>query len=310
MINGIYSVLTIFIILSIGYFFTYKKLWPETTGSVFSTVCVKIAAPALAVISISDRFTSELLRQSLFYLCIILFYTFLLFLTGKVLSKLLGLQSGKKTIFEVTFTFSNTIFIGLPINEIVFGQAGLPYLFVFYIVTLTTFWSLGAYEISKASSIDQIQKTNPLKKIINPGLIGVLIGFLLVEFSLKIPYVLDLSLRYMGGLCVPLSILAIGANMVSFSKKSLKISKDELFILLGKFLLSPIYMYILLRFFHVDGLAFQVFMLTATMPCHMQTSILAEYYNVEKAYAAKLVSLSTLVCFITIPLYVSFILAK
>jgi predicted permease len=53
----------------------------------------------------------------------------------------------------------------------------------------------------------------------------------------------------------------------------------------------------------VEGLAFQVFMLTATMPCHMQTSILAEYYEVESEYASKLVSLSTLVCLVTIPLY-------
>jgi predicted permease len=35
----------------------------------------------------------------------------------------------------------------------------------------------------------------------------------------------------------------------------------------------------------------------------MQTSILAEYYEVESEYASKLVSLSTLVCLVTIPLY-------
>lgn len=213
------------------------------------------------------------------------------------------LKEGKKNVFEVTFTFSNTIFIGLPINEIVFGHDGLPYLFTFYLVTLIGFWSLGAYKLAHSSPLHK--KGFSLKKLISPGLIGVLIGILFVEFDLTIPYVFDSTLRYLGSLCVPLSLLVIGANLVVFTKGIPKITKDEYIILVGKFIISPIYMFVLLGLFHVEGLAFQVFMLTSTMPCHMQTSILAEYYNVESEYASKLVSLSTLISLITIPIFVS-----
>ena len=43
------------------------------------------------------------------------------------------------------------MFIGLPIISIVFGSEGLPYLFTFYLVSIVTFWSLGAYTLSRAS---------------------------------------------------------------------------------------------------------------------------------------------------------------
>ncbi|MGI6732174.1 MAG: AEC family transporter [Anaerovoracaceae bacterium] len=303
MLNGIFSVIVIFLIFAVGFLFTSRKMWPDNSTAVLSNIVVKVGAPSLAVISISDRFTPELLRASAFHLMILVGYTLLLFLTGKLLSRILRLEDGRKAVFEVNFTFSNTIFIGLPINEIVFGHDGLPYLFTFYLVTLTGFWSLGAFMLAKASPLQV--KGFSIKKIFSPGLIGVLIGSFLVQMEWTLPLPFDSALRYLGALTVPLSLLVIGANLVYFSKNRPKVYKDEWIVLIGKFIVSPLYMFILLRFFKVEGLAFQVFMLTATMPCHMQTSILAEFYGVESEYASKLVSLSTLVCLVTIPIYVS-----
>ena len=57
MITGIESVVIIFVLIGIGCLFDRKKLWPEGTPGTLSAIVVKIAAPALALISISDRFT-------------------------------------------------------------------------------------------------------------------------------------------------------------------------------------------------------------------------------------------------------------
>ena len=303
MINGLVSVAVIFLIISLGFWFTTRELWPDNTTSVLSVIVVKIAGPALAITSIASRFDHELLKAALFHLLILFIYTLILYLISKVLAMMVHLKDGKKTVFEVTFTFSNTIFIGLPINVIVFGPEGLPYLFTFYLITLVGFWSLGAYQLANASPL--YAKGFSPKKIFSPGLIGVILGGIVVQFNLSIPLVFNTALEYLGALAVPLSLLVIGANLVVFARGIPKITLDEILILAGKFIISPLVMFVLLRIFHVEGLAFQVFMLTSTMPCHMQTSILAEYYGVESEYASKLVSLSTLVCLATIPLYAS-----
>lgn len=308
LINGIMSVIVIFLILTVGFWFSIKKRWPQNTTSVLSLIVVRISAPALAIVSISDRFNRELLHQSAFNVLIIMGYTAMLYLTGRLLAKILKLAGGKKTVFVVSFTFSNTIFIGLPINAIVFGHEGLPYLFTFYIVTLVGFWSLGAYELAGASSSQS--KGFTVKRMFTPGLGGVVIGILLVQLGWKLPMVMDSSLRYLSNLTVPLSLLVIGANLAVFGKGIAKIRLDELLIILGKFVISPLYLYLLLHFFGVAGLPFQVFLLTASMPCHMQTSILAEYYGVEGEYASRLVSVSTLVSLFTIPVFVSFLVTR
>ena len=300
------SVVVIFLIFALSFFFTYKKLWPLNTASVLSVIVVKIAAPSLAAVSIYDHFTPELIRQSVFHLLIIVIYMCLLFLTGKIFSKAFRLSEGKKHVFEVNFMFSNAIFIGLPINEIVFGPKALPYLFVFYLVSLSLFWSVGAYELAKASP--NKPEGFSLKKIVNPGFAGVIIGCLLVETELTLPGVLDSALRYTSALCVPLSLLVIGSNLVFFAHGIPRIYKDEWAVLGAKFIIGPLYMLALLKIFGVDGLAFKVLMLTSSMPCHMQTSILAEYYEVESAYASKLVSISTLASLITIPVFATLLL--
>ncbi|MCI8648197.1 MAG: AEC family transporter [Firmicutes bacterium] len=307
MLNGIISVLVVFIILSVGFFFTAKQRWPENTNKVFSITVVQIAAPALAIVSIENRFTPELLRHSLWNLLLIAVSLFAMYFTGKLLARLLKLTPQKRAVFETTFTFNNTMFIGLPINQIIFGHDGLPYLFTFYLVTIVLFWSLGAYALCRAS--DAGGKAFSIKKVFSPGLIGVLIGCILAELQWHLPVILETSLTYLGDICVPLSLLVIGSNLASSIKKGMsKVTLDQIVILIGKFVLHPLIIWGIFSLTGTSGLPLKVFILTASLPCHAQTAILSEFYDVEGEYASSLVSLSTLVSLITIPVYAGILL--
>jgi predicted permease len=310
--SGLESIGVIFLIIAIGFFFAYKKIWPDNTQGGLSTVVIRIAAPCLAVTSITAGFNREMLASSLILLLIAALHLAANFLLGKLTSRMLRIGGGKKTIYEVTYTFSNIIFIGLPINQIVFGDEGVPFLFAYYIVILAAFWSFGVAQIAAAGAAQgggEARGTFSFSpsRIFNPGFIGVLIGAGLVQAELHLPSVLDTALGYLGGLTVPLSLLVIGANLTIFSGKVPRITADEWWIMIGKFAISPLLMIGLLKLFGIEGMPFYVFLLSATMPCHMQTSILAQHYEVESAYASKLVGLSTLISIVTIPAWIGVI---
>lgn len=301
-LNGIISVLVVFVILGVGFYFTKKEKWPENANKVFSTTVVKIAAPSLAIVSIENRFTPDMLRAAFWNLLVIAASLFFMYFLGKLLARILKLPPKKRAVFETTFTFNNSMFIGLPINQIVFGSEGLPYLFTFYLVTIIMFWSLGAFTLSKASDLEE--KSFSLKKIFSPGLIGVLIGCALAEFGWRLPLVLETSLTYLGEICVPLSLLVIGANLArSLSGGKPKITFDQVLIMAGKFVIHPLLIWGVFSLLGVHGLPLKVFILTASLPCHAQTAIMAEYYDLEGQYASNLVSLSTLISLVTIPIY-------
>lgn len=303
MLRGLTSVAVIFILLAVGFFFTWKKRWPEETTRVFSVTVVQIAAPCLAVVSISDRFTREMLGESLWYFLLVIICYVILFFLGNLLAKVMKLPPKKSAVFRVTFMFNNTIFIGLPINQIVFGHAGLPYLFIVFLVSITLFWSVGAYTLEKASDRSNGGSFS-LKKIISPGFVGVIVGFVLVLTGLELPEILYTSLSYLGDICVPLSLLFIGAQLaVSVRKGFGGITIDQIVIMAGKFLITPLIMCLLLKAGGVEGLAFNVLVFTAAMPCHAQTAIMAGFYDVEPEYASKLVSLSTVLSLIAVPIY-------
>lgn len=314
MINGIISVLVVFVLLAVGFYFTHRKKWPDNTNQVFSITVVRIAAPSLAVISIAHRFTPDLLKSAFWNLLLIAATIFIMHLIALLLGRLFKLETKKKAVFITTFTFNNTMFIGLPINQIVFGNDGLPYLFTFYLVTITLFWSLGIYTLSKASS--KVEGKFSINKIFSPGLIGVIIGCLLAGFQITLPTILDTSLTYLGNITVPLSLLVIGSNLAFSFKHGLPgISRDKVAILIGKFILHPLLIWGIfslvgaLGLLNVTGLPLHVFILTASLPCHAQTAIVAQYYDVEGEYASGLVSLSTLISLITIPIYAGILLA-
>ncbi|MDR2457665.1 MAG: AEC family transporter [Clostridiales Family XIII bacterium] len=300
---GFISVAVILLIFAVGFFLTREKLWHESTSLVCSQVIVLVSAPCLALTSIYQRFTSEQLLHSLILLLVGLIHISILFGLSKILSFLLKLSPKKKEVFEVTFTFSNTIFIGLPVTQIVFGSKGLPYMFIYYIVILILFWSLGAYKIAKLSDKGGVKKIS-LKKIINPGLIGCILGSFLVLTGIKLPSVFSISLDYLSDLTVPLSLLVIGANLAVIFKNGIpKIELSEIIIMICKFIISPALMFLIIKLFNITGLPMSVLIFISAMPCHMQTSILAEFYDIEPKYASKLVGLSTVLCLFTIPIF-------
>jgi predicted permease len=310
--KGMESIGVIFLIMVIGFFFTHKRVWPENTQKGLSAIVVRIAAPCLALTSITAGFDREMLAASLPLLLVALLHLVANFLIGKLTSRVLRLGGGKKPIYETTYTFSNIIFIGLPINQIVFGDAGVPFLFAYYIIILAAFWSVGVAQIASAGAAANGGgepggfRFSP-SGILNPGFIGVLIGAGLVQAELHLPSMLGTALGYLGGLTVPLSLLVIGANLTEFAGGIPRITIDEWMIMAGKFIISPLVMICLLKLFGIEGLPFNVFLLSAAMPCHMQTSILAHHYGVEGAYASKLVGLSTLISIVAIPAWVAII---
>jgi predicted permease len=110
-------------------------------------------------------------------------------------------------------------------------------------------------------------------------------------------------------MCVPLSLLVIGSNLARSTSKGLqKLTIDQVVIMLGKFLIHPILVWGIFTLFGVTGFPLKVFILSASLPCHAQTAIMAEYYDLESEYASNLVSLSTLISLITIPIYAGILL--
>ena len=303
MLIGIYSILTIFIMIGIGFYLTKRKWFNESTAELFSKIVMRVAVPALAIVNIRGRFSKSMLLDSYKFVLIAFGCILIMFLISVVISKILKLEGKKKIIFRLLFTFSNTVFIGLPVNKTIFGEDSILFVLLFFMANNFTFWTLGIYTLANANKEgEKVSIVKNLKRAFTPGLIAIIIAYILVFNDLYLPGFLMDSLQYISNLCIPLSMLFIGINMGCINIKEANLDKKGYIIILGRFLIGPLVMIGILGTLDITGLARNVFIVEAALPVQAQTAIAAKYYDVESEYASILVSVTTLISIFIVPI--------
>lgn len=305
MFNAINGILSIFLIIAIGYILTKKGWFTEDTGKIFSKIVTSISLPAFMVSNLTVNFNKETISNS--YIAIFMgFLTMIIcYSIGMVLGKIVNLEKNKRGTFSVMFGLSNSIFLGLPINNAVFGGESTQYVLLFYIANTLFFWTIGVYGIKKDSGIiSKLTCLQDLKNIITPPIIAFIGTIALIMLNIKIPkFILD-SCTYLGNLTTPLSILFIGITLTKLQLNTMKINKSILLVCLGRFIIAPLIIFLCMWKMPMPLLLKKVFILEAAMPVMTQAAIVSKAYGGDYEEVTLFFLISTLVGLIFMPMYV------
>lgn len=303
--NAAGSVLSIVIMICIGYILTEKKWFDDRISKLFSDLVCNIALPCLMISDLVGNFDRQKLSNLSGGLIVPFASMAICYIIGILASKLISVERRRVGTFRSMFFVSNSIFIGLPINMALFGQISIPYVLLYYISNTTFFWTLGAYGISKDGDDNnsKIFSKETLVRLLSPPLIGFIMGIILIFLNIQVPkFILD-TCKYLGNLTTPLSMLFIGIIIYSVNLKRIRFSIDMMVILLGRFLISPILIYFIAKYLNIPVLMEKVFVIQAAMPVMTNTSIVAKKYNADYEYAAVMTVVTTICSLIFIPIY-------
>lgn len=306
MLQSYLNILVIFVLMFLGYFFSYRQWFSNETADTFSKMVLNLGLPCSMFLNITANFTKEEFLSLISGTLIPIVSMFFTFFISKAIIHLFKLPKKHHGTFSTMFTCSNTIFIGLPINLAIFGEKAVPYVLLYYIVNTSFFWTIGVFEIAKDSAIRN-QATlsfHPLiflKKLFTPALLGFMIGIFWVFLNWSVPNSLQTFGNHLGNLTTPLSMLAIGIMLYYQGIANLRLTKEALLVLFGRFILSPIIVYVLAQFIPVPHLMMLVFMVQSSMPVQNSVPILARSYHADEIFAATTMSLSVFVYLFFIP---------
>lgn len=313
MLQAYVKIFAIFALMFLGYFLSYKQWFSNRTADVFSKLVLNIALPFNMFLNMTANFSRDeflTLFSGMIIPVISMTATFIISLLYRKLAKVTPSRQGT---FTAMFTYSNTIFIGLPINLAIFGEKAIPYALLYYIVNTTFFWTLGIYEIAQDNP--DIEKAriafHPLvllKKIFTPALLGFIIGLLWVLTTFDVPQFIASFGGYLADLTTPLSMFVIGIIIYFSGLKNLKMNKDIFGVLLGRFVFSPVIVWLLGFIFPVPPLMLAVFMIQSSMPVQNSIAILARNYNADEEFGASSLGYSVLVYLVYIPILLKIIL--
>jgi malate permease and related proteins len=299
------SVLSIMLMISIGYILSKKGWFNEEASKLFSKVVVNISLPALMISNFMTTFTKESLSHAGIGILIPFAAIILSYIISVAISNILKIRPERKGTFQCMMFLSNTIFIGLPVNLALFGDSSVPYVLYFYLANSTMFWTLGVYVIRKdgGETSERIFSIETLKKIFTPPLMGFLAAIVLILLGIKLPrFILD-SCKYIGNLTTPLSMFFIGIVIYGINLKNIKFDRDMFWVFVGRFLIGPLTAYLFCVIFSAPKLMTNVFVIQASLPVMANTAIVTKQYNADYEYAAVMVALTTIASLLFIPIY-------
>ncbi|WFF73035.1 AEC family transporter [Proteiniclasticum sp. QWL-01] len=304
--NGIDAITTLFLIMGLGFVLKKRHLMQKSSEDFIVILLQKAAIPGLMLYNASTQFTTQFLKD--YYPAILASFLAILgaVLVGLVTARLFSISDRNQGVFTGMFAFSNTIFIGVPVITGIFGEKGIPYLMLYYLMNTLLFWTVGSWLVGGEQGSGLLSLSS-LSKIFNPALLAFLLGLGLMMYHISLPAPAMRSLKYLSDLVTPLSTLYMGSIIADLSLKKFPGLKPTLLILTGRFLISPLLAYSILTLFGFSGLLVEVLVIASALPVMTQMSVLAGYYGKDKQYTAFMTALSTILCIFVLPFYLSFL---
>ena len=303
------SVLSIIIMIMIGYILAHKKLLDEKAINLITTIVINISLPMMMLNTIMTNFTKEKLIADSSGLVVPFITIGSCYIIARLIAKIANVTSNRRGLFVSMFFNSNTIFMGLPVNMALFGEKSVPYVLLYYIANTVFFWTLGIYEITKDSDAKPIKifSIDFIKKILSPPLMGFIIGIVLLLLDIRLPlFIMDTS-KNLGNLTTPLSMFFIGASIYLVNLKSVKFSWDIVWIVIGRFVIAPALVILIVPMFPIPHLMGSVFVIQAAMPVMSNTAIIARAYDSDYNFASLMIAITTIGTLLVIPILMSII---
>lgn len=292
------------IILVIGIFASKKGIIPEGGSKTLSKLLSSITSPMMIVCSFCIGFDENTLIRGLE----IIGCTVIIHLASSLIAYIIFKPkkgSCKNAPYELATIFSNCGFMGFPILAAIYGDLGIVYGAFYNTVFNIWIWTYGIYAMQRHKSERHID----VKKLVfNPGVIATVVGFAIFVLKIKVPSVIFGAMDMIGDTTFPLSMLVIGCITARTDIKS-TFSDIKLYICCAlKLLIIPIITAFACVLFNIERSAVApVIIILTAMPVATLTAVFAEIYDVDAETSARLVSVSTLLSIVTIPvvLYIS-----
>ena len=302
-LKSISGILVILGMILVGFVIGEKGWFDDKSRGLIAKLVTQIALPCYMLYTITQRFTAEDLLKMLPALRFPALSMVVLLGIATAVARIFAVRQDRSGLFISMFFNSNTIFVGLPINQALFGDASIPYVLIYYMCNTTFFWTLGTYLIQRDGEGEaQFDFKTSVKKVFSPPLMGFLLGLVMVMLQIKLPAFLDSDLQYLGNLTTPLSMIFIGLSVSHVGVKQLILGKDQLLILLGRFVVAPLLMATIVYWAPLPSLMKQVFIIQSAMPVMTNAPVVARLYRADSDYAAVMVTETTLATMVVIPI--------
>ena len=287
------QIIMLLCITAVGYYMRRKGVMSDPVTKGINTLLLRVAWPCMILMTTQKECTNETVTNFLTILLITLAILSAASIVSFCITKKTS-STAPAAVFTILSILPNAGFVGLPIIKAVYGEMGVFYLSAFLVGFNMVVWTICVFFFTGIS-------LRSLKEALNPGFIAAILGTALFLLRITLPTPLTSTITQLGSMTTPLSMLLLGARLPQISprifRRKLLWSSNAL-----KLLVMPLLTYGIMSLLHIDAMLIGITVVSMAMPSPAVAQLFAEKYGDDIELATAGVSVSTLLCIITIPI--------
>ncbi|MGH6760148.1 MAG: AEC family transporter [Phyllobacterium sp.] len=306
------TILTIFGVIAIGYGAACFRLLKEAVGDGLSDFVFVIAAPILlfkTIVSADFHGTVPWALWIAYFSGVVVTWA----VSHIAIRLIFGRDRRAGVVAGVSGSFSNLVFLGLPIMMGAFGNNGFAVLTLIIAIHLPIMmgasitlyeWALrrdGMADNAHGAASVVFSFFNSLLR--NPLIIGIVLGWMWRFGGLPIPRFADHLINMLAAIAGPVALFAMGMGLRKFGVSGNV--KASLVLSAIKLLVMPAVVMASVWFLNVAPLAAQVAVTAAALPAGVNSYLIATRFGTGQALASNSMVLGTAFSAITMTFWIS-----
>lgn len=306
----------LFILIALGFICQRVKLLTEQANKCMADIVMYIVTPCVIINAFSatlysrEELLSILKNIGIVAIIAVLAHVFMILAVHMIFR---SKNEERRKLMRFASVFSNAGFIALPLAQALIdtptSHEGALYAAVYLAVFNIALWTWGYVDMSGDS-----HGMNVKKILLNPGIIGVVIGLAIFttplyltvngEAGLRLPTILQDAIGALSALNLPLPMLMVGyylgkADLLAAFRDGLSYICIAL-----RLLLFPMALLGVLYVAGIRGNVLLVSVIGASAPVGATATIFSAKFGGDTDLSVRLVSLSTILSMVTMPLII------
>lgn len=296
MVAAINQVLTLVLIIVVGFIAARVKIIDSNTRSHLSELLLLICTPMQVLHSFQIDYTQELARN-MALLALIGFVGFgASFLVGMAVWR--KQPEDKRRVLWLSTMLCNCGYMGIPVFKGVFGDVGVIYAAIFVVVFTVYSWTAGIH-------IMGVSGGSWKNIVLQPALIACAIGFVLFFTRWQLPEVVNQVLSNVGNMTTPLAMIVTGSLIADMEPKGIFGDKTIFPMLALRLLIFPAVVFGVLTLLGLPQDMIKAGTLIFAMPIATNVVLFATRYDKAPHFAGTLTVVSTILSMVTLAFWIA-----
>lgn len=287
------QVVTLFLLMGVG--FAMAQLGKLHTDGVsqMSTLVLYVVTPCLIIHSFEVERTDGMLGTLGTFFAGYVASTVVVMALAQFLFK--KEAPDRQAPLRFGMVYGNNGFMGLPLVLSILGPEAL----ILGVVSAVGFnflmWTQGVKTMGG--------KVTPRSVLVNPASVGAVVGLTFFLTGWRPPAMVDNAVGFLADLNTPLAMVVIGAQMAGADLKVSFTSRRLYGAAAVRLVLAPLLAMALLLPFRLEPMSYCACVILCAVPTAGATGMFAQRFERDTAVAAQLVTLTTLLSAVTLPLF-------